>query len=41
LLKAKQNGHIKALKPLLDKLIEMNFRLGDNVKTHILRLANE
>jgi len=41
LLKAKQEGHIEAVKPFLDKLIQINFRLSNDLVNTILRLANE
>lgn len=41
LLKAKQEGHITAVAPLLDKLTQLGFRLGDAVKASILRIAQE
>ena len=41
LLKAKQEGHISEVKPLLDKLISQGFRLADEVKNRILILAEE
>jgi predicted nucleic acid-binding protein len=41
LLKAKQQGHIPAVRPLLDRLGALQFRLSDTVRDHILRLAEE
>ncbi len=41
LLKAKQKGHIQAVKPLLDQLQEIHFHLSDNVRTLILSKAEE
>jgi uncharacterized protein len=41
LLKAKQEGHISAVAPLLNRLIELDFRLSDDVKARILMLAQE
>ncbi len=41
LLKAKQEGHILAVKPLLDRLQEIHFHLSDNVRTLILSIAEE
>lgn len=41
LLKAKHEGHISAVAPLLDQLTRLGFRLGEAVKTSILRLAQE
>jgi predicted nucleic acid-binding protein len=41
LLKAKQEGYLSAVKPLLDRLIQLGFRLSDAVKASILKLARE
>ena len=41
LLKAKQEGHIRAVKPFLDRLQEIHFYLSDNVRTLILSKAEE
>ena len=41
LLKAKQEGHIRAVKPFLDRLQEIHFHLSDNVRTLILSKAGE
>jgi len=41
LLKAKQEGHISAVAPMLDRLIQLDFRLSDTVKASILKLAQE
>ena len=41
LLKAKQKGHIQAVKPLLDQLQEIHFHLSDNVRALILSKAEE
>lgn len=41
LLKAKQEGYISAVKPLLDRLQEIHFHLSDNVRTLILSKAEE
>ena len=41
LLKAKQEGHILAVKPFLDRLQEIHFHLSDNVRTLILSIAEE
>jgi predicted nucleic acid-binding protein len=41
LLKAKHEGHILAVAPLLDRLMQLDFRLSDAVKAKILRLARE
>lgn len=41
LLKAKQQGYISAVKPLLNKLLQLNFWLSDAVKARILKIAKE
>lgn len=41
LLKAKQEGHIREVKPFLDRLQEIHFHLSDNVRTLILSKAEE
>ena len=41
LLKAKQEGHILAVKPFIDRLQEIHFHLSDNVRTLILSIAEE
>lgn len=41
LLKAKHEGHILAVAPLLDRLMQLDFRLSDAVKAKILWLARE
>ena len=41
LLKAKQVGHLSAVAPLLDRLLQLDFRLSDTVKARILKLAQE
>lgn len=41
LLKAKQEGHIRAVKPFLDQLQELHFHLSDNVRSLILSKAEE
>jgi uncharacterized protein len=41
LLKAKQEGHISAVAPLLDRLLQLDFRLSNAVKASILKLAQE
>ena len=41
LLKAKQEGHILAVKPFIDRLQEIHFHLSDNVRTLILGIAEE
>ena len=41
LLRAKQEGHILAVNPFLDRLEEIQFHLSDNVRTLILSKAGE
>jgi predicted nucleic acid-binding protein len=41
LLKAKQAGFISEVAPLLQKLSMAGFRLSEQVKIHILKLAHE
>jgi predicted nucleic acid-binding protein len=41
LVKAKQEGYIPAVAPLLNKLMELDFRLSDAVKASILEMAQE
>ena len=41
LLKAKQEGHIAAVTPLLDQMVQMGFRLSGTVRSMILSLAGE
>jgi predicted nucleic acid-binding protein len=41
LLKAKQEGHITAVAPLLERLLQLDFRLSNAVKASILKLARE
>ena len=41
LLKAKEPGLIKAIKPLLERIQKTNFRFSVNVFNDILRIANE
>jgi len=41
LLKAKQTGAIKSIKPLIDKIQRTNFRLSERLYKEILLLANE
>lgn len=41
LLKAKQNGLVPAIKPLLDALDEQHFRIGFALREEALRLAGE
>jgi len=39
--KAKKEGFIKEVKPLIDKLLETNFRISDKIVEEILSLNNE
>ena len=41
LLKAKENGIVKSIKPLLDKLIENGIYIGIKLYSEIIRIANE
>lgn len=41
LLKAKQEGHLAAVAPLLDQMTQMGFRLTDTIRAMILSLAQE
>jgi predicted nucleic acid-binding protein len=41
LIKAKQEGYITAVAPLLDRLLQLGFRLSDATKATILALAQE
>ena len=41
LLKAKQEGHIPAVAPLLERLLQLDFRLSNAVQGSILKLAQE
>ncbi len=41
ILKAKQEGYISAVAPLLNRLIELDFWISDTVKLRILKLARE
>jgi len=41
LLKAKQEGHIPAVAPLLERLLQLDFRLSNAVQAGILKLAQE
>lgn len=41
ILKAKQMGFISAVRPLLDRLLQLDFRLSDAVTVTILKLAQE
>jgi uncharacterized protein len=41
LLRAKREGAISALRPLLDRLSELRFRVAPDVRAEVLRLAGE
>lgn len=41
LLKAKASGHIPAIKPVLDRLDELRFRLHADTRKAVLKLASE
>lgn len=41
LLKAKQQGHIKAIAPLIEQLLKLGFWLSDRLQHDILKLADE
>jgi predicted nucleic acid-binding protein len=41
LLKAKQRGVITAVKPLLDRIRQTNFRISAELETQVLKLAGE
>lgn len=41
LLKAKEQGHLQAVKPLLKELRRLNFRLSDAMIANILKIAQE
>jgi predicted nucleic acid-binding protein len=41
ILKAKQEGYVSAVAPLLEKLLQLNFRLSETAKASILKLAQE
>jgi predicted nucleic acid-binding protein len=41
LIKAKQEGYISAVAPLIDRLLQLGFRLSDATKATILSLAQE
>ena len=41
LLKAKKEGHINAIKPLVEKLQETGFYVSPKVKQYVLEEANE
>ena len=39
--KAKQNGDIERIKPIIDKLIATNFRIADKILDELLKINNE
>jgi hypothetical protein len=41
LVRAKNEGHIARVGPLIDRLLELDFRLGESVVSTLLRLAGE
>ena len=41
LLRAKREGYISDVRPLLDRLIELGFHLSDEVKNRIIQQAGE
>ena len=41
LMKAKKEGYLKEIKPLLDELTEKNFWINENLKQDILKRVNE
>lgn len=41
LLKAKQNGYLDAVAPIVDQLLDLGFRLSDHLRRNILDLADE
>jgi uncharacterized protein len=41
ILVAKQRGHLQAVRPILDRLHELRFRVSANLREHILSLAGE
>ena len=40
-LMAKQLGHVAAVRPILDRLQELRFRVSADLREHILTLAGE
>ena len=41
ILTAKQRGHVKAVRPILDRLQELQFRVSSALREHVLTLAGE
>jgi predicted nucleic acid-binding protein len=41
ILVAKQLGHVQAVRPILDRLQELRFRVSAALREHILTLADE
>jgi hypothetical protein len=41
LLRAKSNGHLKEVRPAIDRIETMGFRLDSRTRGHVLRLAGE
>jgi predicted nucleic acid-binding protein len=41
ILVAKQRGHLPAVRPILDRLQELRFRVSAGLREHILTLAGE
>jgi predicted nucleic acid-binding protein len=41
ILVAKQRGHVQAVRPILDRLHELRYRVSANLREHILNLAGE
>ena len=41
LLRAKREGHLEAVRPVLDRLDELGFRLGPAARAEVLSLAGE
>ena len=41
ILVAKQLGHVQAVRPILDRLQELRFRVSAAFRDHILALAGE
>jgi len=41
LLRAKSRGHIPAIRPLIEKLDELEFYMTLELKNHVLQLAGE
>jgi predicted nucleic acid-binding protein len=41
ILRAKRTGHIKSVKPIIEKMKNTNFSISDNLYRHVLMEANE